>query len=76
MTTLSKLSNAPFGRLLTAMVTPFTSEGRVDFELAGRLARYLIAEGSDGLVVCGTTGESPTMTWQEQHQLIDVVTML
>ncbi|HGY5535306.1 MAG TPA: 4-hydroxy-tetrahydrodipicolinate synthase, partial [Prochlorococcus sp.] len=63
----------PFGRLLTAMVTPFDGDGRVDLALAGRLARHLVDEGSDGLVVSGTTGESPTLSWQEQHQLLEAV---
>ena len=68
MTSTVALSPAPFGRLLTAMVTPFDLDGKADFELAARLARYLVEEGSDGLVVCGTTGESPTLSWQEQHE--------
>jgi 4-hydroxy-tetrahydrodipicolinate synthase len=59
--------------LITAMVTPFDAEGAVDLALAGRLARHLVDEGSDGLVVCGTTGESPTLSWQEQFQLLDAV---
>ncbi len=73
MSSLSVLSPIPFGRLLTAMVTPFDAEGRVDLALAGRLARYLVEQGSDGLVVCGTTGESPTLSWDEQHQLFEAV---
>ena len=73
MSSLSELSPAPFGRLLTAMVTPFDETGKVDFALAGRLARYLVEEGSDGIVVCGTTGESPTLSWEEQHQLLEAV---
>ncbi len=73
MSSFAELSPIPFGRLLTAMVTPFDDCGCVDFALAGRLARYLVDEGSDGLVVCGTTGESPTLSWQEQHQLLDAV---
>ncbi len=73
MSSFAELSPAPFGRLLTAMVTPFDSDGEVDFALAGRLARYLVEEGSDGIVVCGTTGESPTLTWKEQHLLIESV---
>ena len=73
MSLAAALSPTPFGRLLTAMVTPFDSEGRVDLALAGRLARYLVEEGSDGLVVCGTTGESPTLSWQEQVQLLEAV---
>ena len=59
----------PFGKLLTAMVTPFKKDGKVDYELAVKLANYLIDNGSDGLVLCGTTGESPTLTWDEQHEL-------
>jgi 4-hydroxy-tetrahydrodipicolinate synthase len=64
---------APFGRLLTAMVTPFRPDGEVDLELAARLADHLVANGSDGLVLCGTTGESPTLTWREQHELFAAV---
>jgi 4-hydroxy-tetrahydrodipicolinate synthase len=55
------------------MVTPFASTGAVDFQQAGRLAAHLVDNGSDGLVVCGTTGESPTLSWQEQHQLLATV---
>ncbi len=73
MTALAHLSPTPFGRLLTAMVTPFDREGNVDLALAGRLARYLVDEGSDGIVVCGTTGESPTLSWDEQYQLLETV---
>jgi 4-hydroxy-tetrahydrodipicolinate synthase len=62
-----------FGRLLTAMVTPFTPEGQVDYEMAARLANHLVEQGSEGLVVCGTTGESPTLTWDEEYQLFQVV---
>lgn len=63
------MSNAPFGRLLTAMVTPFTPSLEVDYDRAVELARKLLAEGNDGLVVCGTTGESPTLTKDEKLQL-------
>ncbi len=73
MSSLAALSPTPFGRLLTAMVTPFDKDGKVDLALAGRLARHLVEEGSDGIVVCGTTGESPTLSWKEQHQLIETV---
>ncbi len=59
----------PFGKILTAMVTPFNSDGAVDYDLAVNLANYLIENGSDGIVLCGTTGESPTLTWVEQHNL-------
>ena len=57
------------GRLITAMVTPFKADGAVDHEQAKKLALALLASGSDGLVVVGTTGESPTVTWEEEHQL-------
>jgi 4-hydroxy-tetrahydrodipicolinate synthase len=59
----------PFGRVITAMVTPFDRHGAVDLEQAARLAEHLISHGSDGLVICGTTGESPTLSWQEQKDL-------
>ena len=58
-----------FGRVLTAMVTPFTPEGEVDYRRAQELAEALIASGSDGLVVTGTTGESPTLTNDEKLRL-------
>ena len=73
MSVAAELSPTPFGRLLTAMVTPFDQDGNVDLALAGRLARHLVEEGSDGLVVCGTTGESPTLSWEEQAQLLAAV---
>jgi 4-hydroxy-tetrahydrodipicolinate synthase len=55
------------------MVTPFDAGLRVDYEAAARLAQYLAAHGSDGLVVCGTTGESPTLTGEEKVQMFRVV---
>lgn len=63
----------PFGQVVTAMVTPFTQDGQVDYAVAERLADYLVSHGSDGLVLCGTTGESPTLTWEEEYQLFQVV---
>jgi len=57
------------GRLLTAMVTPFDREGKVDYDQAKRLALALLDSGSDGVVVVGTTGESPTLTNQEEIRL-------
>ena len=62
-----------FGRLLTAMVTPFKDNGDVDYELAIKLSNYLFENGSDGIVLCGTTGESPTLSWAEQHDLFIAV---
>ena len=73
MSSSAERSPTPFGRLVTAMVTPFDGAGAVDLALAGRLARHLVDEGSDGLVVCGTTGESPTLSWREQRQLLEAV---
>ena len=61
------------GRLLTAMATPFDGEGQVDLKQAGRLARALLDSGSDGLVVAGTTGESPTLSDKEKWSLFAAV---
>ena len=58
--TMHLLDPAPFGRILPAMVTPMKADGSVDFEAARKLATQLVADGADGLVVNGTTGESPT----------------
>ena len=64
---------ARFGRVLTAMVTPFTEDGALDLDGAARLARWLVANGNEGLVVAGTTGESPTLTHTEQAELVAAV---
>ncbi|MEB3297082.1 MAG: 4-hydroxy-tetrahydrodipicolinate synthase [Cyanobacteriota bacterium] len=66
-------SNAPFGRVVTAMVTPFAKDGSIDLDLAVRLADHLVSNGSDGLVLCGTTGESPTLSWTEEHSFFRAV---
>lgn len=66
-------TNRPFGQVLTAMITPFTEEGGVDHERAWRLARFLAETGSDGLVVTGTTGESPTLSEDEKVALYRTV---
>lgn len=58
-----------FGRLMTAMVTPFNEQGLVDFDETIRLADALLRNGSDSLVLAGTTGESPTLTHEEEYQL-------
>ncbi len=63
----------PFGRLLTAMVTPMTAEGSLDLPGAQTLADHLVAQGNDGLVVSGTTGESATTTRQEKADLLRAV---
>ncbi len=62
-----------FGRVLTAMVTPFDSDGGLDLDGAASLARWLVSTGSDGLVVAGTTGEAPVLTDEERMDLIEVV---
>ncbi|UUU34765.1 4-hydroxy-tetrahydrodipicolinate synthase [Streptomyces sp. CA-210063] len=64
---------APFGRALCAMITPFTASGALDLDGAQRLADRLVAQGCDGLVLSGTTGESPTTTDTEKAELIRAV---
>jgi 4-hydroxy-tetrahydrodipicolinate synthase len=61
------------GRVLTAMVTPFDDKGAVDYEQAKKLARALIDSGSDGVVVAATTGEAPTLSWEEELRLFNEV---
>lgn len=58
-----------FGRVLTAMITPFKADGSVNYDVAAELAAHLANNGTDTLVVCGTTGESPTLSWEEEYQL-------
>ena len=67
------MSSKPFGRVITAMVTPFAEDGSVNYEVAEKLAFDLVERGNDGLVICGTTGESPTLSWSEEYQLFKVV---
>lgn len=62
-----------FGRVLTAMITPFKEDGSVNYAVAEQLAVHLADRGSDGIVVCGTTGESPALTWEEEYNLFQVV---
>lgn len=62
-----------FGRLLTAMVTPMNADGSINYEAAANLAEYLINNGSDGIVVAGSTGESATMSDEEKVKLFEVV---
>jgi 4-hydroxy-tetrahydrodipicolinate synthase len=64
---------APFGDVLTAMITPFSDNGDVDHDRAYRLARHLVDQGSDGIVVTGTTGESPTLSAEEKVALYRTV---
>ena len=67
------MSNEPFGKVMAAMVTPFADDGSVNYAVAEKLAVHLIENGNDGLVICGTTGESPSLTWDEEYQLFQVV---
>ncbi|MCL5289487.1 MAG: 4-hydroxy-tetrahydrodipicolinate synthase [Bacillota bacterium] len=62
-----------FGRVLTAMVTPFNPDLSVNFAQARKLGKYLVENGSDGLVVCGTTGESPTLDKEEKIALFKAI---
>ena len=62
-----------FGQVITAMVTPFDGDGEVNYPVAEKLAAHLVQRGSDALVVCGTTGESPTLTREEEFELFRVV---
>ena len=64
---------ATFGRVITAMVTPFDERGELDLDAAIELASWLVENGSDGLVLCGTTGESPTLTESEELVLFRTV---
>ncbi|MEU4675890.1 4-hydroxy-tetrahydrodipicolinate synthase [Micromonospora sp. NPDC023737] len=73
--TPARAVSRPFGRVLTAMVTPLTADGELDLDGAARLANHLVDEqGNDALVVNGTTGESPTTSDAEKERLIRVVT--
>ncbi|MGP3946386.1 MULTISPECIES: 4-hydroxy-tetrahydrodipicolinate synthase [Streptomyces] len=66
-------SQTPFGRVLTAMVTPFTADGALDLDGAQRLAVHLVDAGNEGLILNGTTGESPTTSDAEKAQLVRAV---
>jgi 4-hydroxy-tetrahydrodipicolinate synthase len=66
-------TNAPFGRLLTAMVTPFKKDGAIDWAGIEKLADHLVQSGHDGIVVNGTTGEAPTTKSSEKEEIIKVV---
>ncbi|MFD5472637.1 4-hydroxy-tetrahydrodipicolinate synthase [Streptomyces sp. NPDC127105] len=73
MTTTAATPAPPFGRALCAMITPFTASGELDLDGAQRLADRLVTEGCDGLVLSGTTGESPTTTDAEKSALVRAV---
>jgi 4-hydroxy-tetrahydrodipicolinate synthase len=68
-------TSRPFGRVLTAMITPFTPDGALDVDGAQRLASFLVGDegGNDGLVISGTTGEAPTTTDEEKDRLLRAV---
>ncbi len=65
--------SAPFGRLLTAMATAFKDDGSVDLQGTARIAQHLVDHGHDGVVVSGTTGESPTTTVAEDGEILAAV---
>ncbi len=67
------LPPAPLGRVLTAMVTPFSEDGSVDLDACQAVAHHLVEHGNDGLVVSGTTGESPTTTVAEDGEILRAV---
>jgi 4-hydroxy-tetrahydrodipicolinate synthase len=67
------LPAGPFGRVLTAMVTPFTADGEVDLDGVARVAAHLADHGNDGIVVSGTTGEAPTTTVAEDGEILRAV---
>ena len=66
-------TQAPFGRLITAMVTPFNKDGEIDWDGVARLAQHLVDNGHDGIAVNGTTGEAPTTKSSEKLEIIKVV---
>ncbi|MCX6388214.1 MAG: dihydrodipicolinate synthase family protein, partial [Solirubrobacterales bacterium] len=70
---MSNSATSPLGIIITAVVTPFSEAGPVDYAAMTTLLEHLIANGSDGVVVAGTTGEAPTLTDDEQIELIGFV---
>src|SRR4051794_25599027 len=66
-------ASPPFGRMLTAMVTPFTADEALDLDGVARLATHLVDAGNEGLVVNGTTGESPTTSDAEKEAVVRAV---
>jgi 4-hydroxy-tetrahydrodipicolinate synthase len=67
------MTSAPFGTMLTAMVTPFLEDGSVDLDGVQKVAKHLVDNGNDGIVVSGTTGESPTTTGAEDGETLAAV---
>jgi 4-hydroxy-tetrahydrodipicolinate synthase len=70
---VNEIARATFGRVLIAMVTPFTADGDLDLDGAQRVATHLVDRGVDGLVISGTTGESPTTSDTEKERLVRAV---
>src|SRR3954470_8709351 len=68
-----RAAGAPFGRVLTAMATPMSRDGDIDYDGVQRVAAHLVDRGNDGLVISGTTGESPTTTDEEKERLLRAV---
>src|ERR1700759_4365792 len=66
-------SPEPFGRMLTAMATAFTDDGEVDLDATAAIADFLVSHGHDGVVVSGTTGESPTTSVSESGDILRAV---
>ncbi|MFK8181924.1 MAG: 4-hydroxy-tetrahydrodipicolinate synthase [Phormidesmis sp.] len=73
MTSTDSSAAPRFGRVLTAMATPFLPSGEVNYPVAEALASHLANHGTDTVVVCGTTGESPALTWDEEYALFKTV---
>lgn len=71
--TIHLLDPAPFGRIIPAMVTPMKQDGSIDYETAANLAKQLVAQGADGILVNGTTGESPVTHMEEKVELVRAV---
>jgi 4-hydroxy-tetrahydrodipicolinate synthase len=69
----SRRPPSPWGSVMTAMVTPFASDGALDVDAASRLATHLVERGNEGIVVAGTTGEAPTLTDDEHSRLVQAV---
>lgn len=70
---MTSVPDAPFGRMLTAMATAFKDDGSVDLDATARIAAHLVDHGNDGVVVSGTTGESPTTSVEEDGQILAAV---
>ena len=67
------MTSPQFGRLLTAMVTPFAADGSIDHDVAREVAKFLVSEGSDGLVIAGSTGEGTSLSDEEKLELFTTV---